>query len=166
MDRYYNILVEHLFVLSSGLIPRLALLLLLIFFPSSSGAQGLIGFEPEQIHGRPAPLMKGDSDLQRYSIFQAVEGKLIGMTVKQLIAALGEGQLFPFDRSQKWYLVTKYKDHVYLEYQMTESTINCQKDAMASMHLQIELNHGIVKSYKLVPAFWNEFVINHSSSKL
>lgn len=125
----------------------IALLLLCISALGTAHAQGLKG-APNCPRGasQPTPLIRGKSDSERWSSFQAVQPSLIGMTYQQVIDALGQGKAFI--KSDELTLKPRSKkDSSCLLYEIAETKIPGRLGKKAPVELTIVFKENVVQSY-------------------
>lgn len=127
----------------------IALLFLCISALGTVRAQGLKG-APSCPRGasQSTPLIKGKSDSERWSNFQAVQPSLIGMTHQQVIDALGQGKAFI--KSDELTLRPRIKkDSSCLLYEIAEIKIPGKPGRKAPVELTIVFKENVVRSYSI-----------------
>jgi len=116
-------------------------------------AQGLKG-APDCPRGisQPVPMIRGKSDLERWSNFQKVQPSLIGMTYEQVVKTLGKGKAFV--KSDDFTLKARTKqDCNCLLYQIAETKIPGRPGKKAPIELTIVFRGNAVQSFLVESAY-------------
>lgn len=130
---------------------RIIVSLLLLFLGTSAfctvHAQGLIGAPNcPRSASQPVPLIRGTSESERWSNFQAVQASLIGMTYEQVNKALGKGK--PVIKSDQLTLKAQTaQERSCLLYQIAETKIPGKSGNRAPVELTIEFKDNVVQSF-------------------
>lgn len=130
---------------------RIIVSLLLLFLGTSAfctvHAQGLIGAPNcPRSASQPVPLIRGKSESERWSNFQAVQASLVGMTYEQVNKALGKGK--PFIKSDQLTLKAQTaQERSCLLYQIAETKIPGKSGNRAPVELTIVLKDNVVQSF-------------------
>ncbi len=126
-----------------------SLTLALLFSLSYAHAQGLPGQKAapagDNVYSRGAhgyPLVRGDNDAERMHNWRKLEKRLIGLSEKEIVAALGPAHITADGRS--------------ITYQLCQTRrAPGQKRGLGAKILTIEMHEGRARSFEIESAHWS-----------